>query len=67
MPTFHVTWEIDVDIEDDSHEAAAREALRLVQKPGTTANVFDVIREDDADIVRIDLQEIDEERAALAT
>ncbi|MBD9544300.1 hypothetical protein IB276_33175 [Ensifer sp. ENS04] len=40
MTQYRVKWEIDVDA--DSPEAAAREAHRLVRKPDTTANVYQV-------------------------
>jgi hypothetical protein len=55
MTGYHVVWEIDV--EADSHQEAAAEAHRLVRKPDTTATVYDVIKDDEADFVRIDLTE----------
>jgi hypothetical protein len=55
MTGYHVVWEIDVDA--DSHQEAAAEAHRLVRKPDTTATVYDVIKHDEADFVRIDLTE----------
>lgn len=40
MPLFRVTWEID--IEADSPEDAAREALRIQRDTESIATVFDV-------------------------
>lgn len=58
MPRYLVTWEIDIDA--DSPEDAARLAFAHMQRPGTTANVFDVIEHDtNGEAVRVDLEEID--------
>jgi hypothetical protein len=57
---FRVTWTIDV--EADSPEAAAREALRIQRKPDSTATVFDVGVPGD-DPIRIDLEEAQSEKA----
>ncbi len=55
MGTYHVTWEIDVDA--DSPLEAARQAREL-QRPGSSANVFDVLEHDsEGDIERFDLDE----------
>lgn len=59
MPSFRVTWEIDVDA--DSHEEAARLAWHYMRKEASTANCFDVFKEGDTEGTRIDLQEIDEQ------
>ena len=40
MPKYRVHWEID--IEADSPEAAAREALAVHRDPDSIANVFEV-------------------------
>lgn len=41
---FVVEWSID--IEADTPLEAAAEAFRIMQKPGTLANVFDVVSTD---------------------
>lgn len=64
MPRYLVQWEIDIDA--DSPEDAARQAFAHMQRPGTTANVFDVIEHDaGGEKVRVDLQEIDEAHLTL--
>lgn len=56
MPSYLVTWEIDVDADDPVQ--AALEAYRLMRAPDSLANVFDVIECDsDGEAVRVDLQE----------
>ena len=40
MPSYHVTWNIDIDA--DTPEAAAREARRIQADPESTATVFSV-------------------------
>lgn len=40
MKTYRVKWEIDVEAE--SHEAAARKAIEMQSNPETAATVFDV-------------------------
>lgn len=63
MARFLVTWEIDIE-DVASPEAAARQAFAYMQRRGTTATVFDVIEHDGSgEAVRIDLTELDEERA----
>lgn len=58
MNRYRVEW--TMDIEADSPEAAARQAFAHMQRPGTTANVFDVQQDDGSDAVRIDLEELDQ-------
>jgi hypothetical protein len=54
-----VTWEIDV--EADSAEEAAEIAFHHAQRPGTSANVFDVFYPDGSN-VHVDLTELEQER-----
>jgi hypothetical protein len=58
---FHVTWKIDVCA--DNPEQAARLAWEIMRKPDSMADVFDVLAEGQ-EPVRIDLTEIDQERAS---
>lgn len=60
MKTYHVTWEIDIDA--DSPEAAAREALRIQRDAASSATVFCVWDEDGIDTT-VDLAAIDGEGA----
>ena len=53
MTHYLVTWEID--IEADSFEEAAQKAFAIMQRPGTTANVFTVTNEG-GDSETIDLE-----------
>ncbi len=55
---FRVSWVID--IEADSAEAAAREALAIQRKPDSIATVFEVKAEGESQPVSVDLTEIDE-------
>lgn len=59
MPTYHLTWEID--LEADSPLEAARLARHYQTKPDTTATVFSVQEHDTTEALRIDLTEIDED------
>ena len=54
----HVTWEIDVDA--DTPREAVEEAFRIMQRPDTTATVFDVTDET-GDTHRVDLMEGEED------
>ncbi|QIG69183.1 hypothetical protein EVB78_149 [Rhizobium phage RHph_N1_15] len=55
---YFVTWEIDVE-DADSPEDAARIAAEIMQRPGTTANVFKVIEFDSTgEAVTVDLEEV---------
>lgn len=64
MARYFVTWEIDIE-DATSHEDAARQAFAYMQRPGTTTTVFDVTEHDtNGEARRIDLTELDEERAA---
>ena len=59
MPRYLVQWEIDIE-GADSPEDAARQAFAYIQRPGTSANVFDVIEHDsNGEAIRVDLDEID--------
>lgn len=62
---FRVSWVID--IEADSAEAAAREALRIQRDPQSIATVFTVVATKEgaaasAQSEQVDLTEIDEQR-----
>lgn len=57
---FRVSWKIDIEAE--SAEDAAREALAIQRKPDSIATVFEVMAEGDAHTVAVDLTEIDERR-----
>ena len=60
MPRYLVTWEIDIE-DAVSPEDAARQAFAIVQRPGTSATVFDVIEHDtNGEAVRVDLLEENE-------
>lgn len=62
MPNFLVKWEINVDADD--HVEAARKAFEIMQRQGTTANVFGVIDEAaGTPEVKVDLEELDEASA----
>lgn len=52
---YFIRWEIDIDA--DTPEAAAREALRIQRDPDSIATVFDVFDEDGVDN-RVDLEEL---------
>lgn len=58
MPTYNVTWEIDIDA--DTPEEAAREARRY-QREGTWVGVFNVFDER-GDGHHVDLDELDQEK-----
>ena len=61
LQEFHVAWKIDVHA--DSPEQAARLAWEIMRKPGSMADVFDVVT-DGQEPVRVDLTEIDQKRAS---
>lgn len=44
MPTYLVTWEIDIDA--DSPREAAEKALAIQRNPESTATVFQVLEQD---------------------
>ncbi len=53
---YRVEWVIDIEAE--SPEDAARQALAIQRKPDSTATVFDVVEYDtDGESVRVDLGE----------
>lgn len=55
MRRYLVTWEIDI-FDAASPEDAARKAFEIMQRPGTSATVFDVIEHDsNGEAVRVDL------------
>lgn len=58
MRTYRVTWEIELDAE--TPEDAAREALEIQRNPDSTATVFKVYDEKGIDHA-FDLTELDEE------
>ena len=51
---FHVSWEIEIDA--DSAEDAAKQALALIVSQATMAHVFDVTDEG-GDVTRVDLDD----------
>lgn len=55
---YFVSWEIDVKA--DSPLDAARMAREAQIRPGTRSTVFQVLTEDSADPIRIDLTEVAE-------
>ena len=52
---YFVKWEIDIECDGDPVEAA-REAFRITQRPGTSANVFAVL-DDNGVETTVDLEE----------
>lgn len=54
MPSYRVTWEIDIDA--DTPRAAAEQALGIQRRAGSSATVFDCIDEKGV-THRIDLDE----------
>lgn len=58
MPRYLITWELG-PLEYDDPIAAARHAWEIMQRPGSTANVFNVIDEA-GNSTTVDLQEIEE-------
>lgn len=54
---YRVSWDIDIELEDDNPMNAASEAFRLVTKPDTTANVFIVENINTGAITTVDLME----------
>lgn len=59
MPRYLVGWEIDIE-DAVSHEDAARQAFVIMQRPNTSATVFDVIEHDTkGEAVRVDLDYLD--------
>lgn len=63
MPSYRVTWEIDIETERGDPAEAAEKAWEHVRRPDSTANVFDVYDED-GNVTRVDLQEVIEERSS---
>lgn len=60
MARYLVSWEIDIE-DATSHEDAARQAFAILQRPSTSATVFDVIEHDaNGEAVTIDLDYIDD-------
>ena len=55
--SYHVVWEIDIDAK--SPEAAAKEALAIMQDPASTATVFDVTEENTDKTVTIDTERLE--------
>ena len=58
MPEFRVKWEIDIDA--DTPEKAAKQALEHMRNPASIATVFDVIDEHGNTTV-VDLEQEDGE------
>jgi hypothetical protein len=50
MPNYRVVWEFDVDDVANPREAA-EVAFETVQRPGTSANVFDVYEHGKLDVL----------------
>jgi hypothetical protein len=59
MTSYSVNWEIEIEAE--SPEAAARQALKIHRDQNSTATVFDVFDEE-GNCTRVDLLEIEEEQ-----
>lgn len=59
MTSYSVNWEIEIEAE--SPEAAARQALKINRDQNSTATVFDIYDED-GNHTRVDLLEIEEEQ-----
>ena len=55
MKSYHVTWEIEIDADDP--QKAAEQAFSCMQRPETTATVFDVTDSETGETVRVDLLE----------
>lgn len=53
MPQYLITWEIELDA--DSPEEAAEEALRIHRDPDSEATVFDVMQQSTGETVCIDV------------
>ncbi len=53
MPSYHITWEIDIDA--DSPREAAEEAQRIQRDPTSLATVFTVHEEEADEAVQVDL------------
>ncbi len=53
MPSYHITWEIDIDA--DSPREAAEEAQRIQRDPTSLATVFTVQEHDTTKAVQVDL------------
>lgn len=59
MNSYRVEWVIDIDA--DTPEDAARQALAIQRDPESIATVFEVMLEDGEEPVRIDITELDDE------
>ena len=53
MTTYQVTWTIDIEAEDT--QGAVEQAFELMQRPGTSATVFDVMPKEGGNVQTIDL------------
>lgn len=62
MKDYRIEWTIDLCAENE--EDAARQALEIQRNPNSIATVFIVTGPDLVQYKRIDLTEIDEEKAA---
>lgn len=56
MTHYRVTWQID--IEADTPEEAAQEALRIQRDPDSIATLFEVFYQDGELVARVDLSEV---------
>lgn len=52
---YRVQWEID--LEADSPEEAAREALRIQRNPESIATVYEIFTDEGVHITRVDITE----------
>lgn len=60
MARYLVSWEIDIHA--DSPDDAARQAFAHMQRPGTSATVFDVLEYDsNGQAIRVDINELTHE------
>ena len=59
MPTFHVTWEIDIDAATPEEAARKARANQQYPRPGYWCGVFGVT-DDSGETTSVDLDEIDQ-------
>lgn len=56
MPRFLVTWTIDIEGQETPLDAA-RQAFAHMQRPGTSANCFEVIDSETGEVTTVDLED----------
>mgnify|MGYP000222536581 CR=1 FL=1 len=55
MNRYHVSWYIDIEAE--THEAAAAQALEIQRDPNSWSSVFEVRQDGDEATVKVDLED----------